>query len=171
MNETKEANDTRHVFEHLGPAPYRYTGFEVKKYQACQGAPIQPGSTCDHCGTAIMDVYKFQAANGSFFKVGSSCVDKSGDRGLYSVIKRQVNKIKRERKAVTDASRIADGRRLFADNRAAFAASPHPKGFVDRATGEALTLADQVDWMLANCGTSGRIRTVREIEKFVKEAK
>lgn len=160
--------DTRHAFDHIAPGPYRYTGFEVKKYQACHGAPIQPGSTCDHCGTAIMDVYNFVAADGTAFHVGSSCVEKSGDKGLYSVIKRQVNKIKRERKAVTDAARIAAGRELFAANRAAFAAEPHPRGFEDRETGKALTLADQIEWMLENCGTSGRVRTVREIEKFVE---
>ncbi len=167
MNETKATGDTRHVFEHLGPAPYKYTGFEVKTYQACHGAPIQPGSTCDHCGTAIKDVYNFTAADGVEFHVGSSCVEKSGDKGLYSKIKRQVNAVKRERKAVTDAARIAAGRELFAANREAFAAAPHPRGFENRETGEALTLADQIDWMLENCGTSGRVRTCREIEKFV----
>lgn len=167
MNETKATGDTRHVFDHMGPAPYRYTGFEVKKYQACHGAPIQPGSTCDHCGTAIMDVYKFVAADGTAFKVGSSCVEKSGDKGLYSVIKRQVNKIKRDRQAERDAARIAAGRELFASNREAFAAAPHPRGFSDRTTGEPLNLADQVDWLLENSGTTGRVKTARLIEKFV----
>ncbi len=45
----------RHVFERagLGLAPFRFVGMEEKTFQACPGAPIQAGSSCDYCGTGM----------------------------------------------------------------------------------------------------------------------
>lgn len=162
------ATDTRHVFHHIAPAPYRYIGYAHETYQACPGAPIQVGGSCDHCGQGIKDTYRFRAVDGTVFKVGSTCVEKSGDKGLYSQIKRDANAVKRERKAKRDAMRIAAGVELLPTVRAELEAEPHPKGFNDRETGRALTLADWVDWMLANAGTAGRLRAVRVIEKQAK---
>ena len=54
--------DERHPdWPHLPAPPWRYLGMTVEKYQACPGAPIQPGASCDHCGTGIMDVHLFEA--------------------------------------------------------------------------------------------------------------
>ena len=49
--------DSAHPFTHLAPAPYTFEGWVKKIYRACHGAPAQPGSSCDHCGTGIM--YEF----------------------------------------------------------------------------------------------------------------
>lgn len=62
---TTETAPKVHAFAHLGAYPYRYLGFEHKAYQACHGAPVQPGGTCDHCGTPISDIYSFVSADAS----------------------------------------------------------------------------------------------------------
>jgi hypothetical protein len=62
----------------FGPAPFRCVGMTVEKYQACHGAPIQPGTTCDYCGTGIMNAYWIENADKSRkFKVGCDCVAKT----------------------------------------------------------------------------------------------
>ncbi len=72
----------------LGKAPFRVEGFQVSKYQACPGAPIQAGSSCDYCGQAIMLVFAISSADGRRFKVGCDCVLKTGDAGLANAVKR-----------------------------------------------------------------------------------
>lgn len=155
----------RHVFAHLGAAPYRFVGHSVEQYQACPGAPIQPGTCCDHCGTGISDVYRFESADGNRFKVGSTCVEKAGDRGLVREIAATVNRIKGERKAKRDGARIVAAREVFAADRGRFEAEAHPMGFRNRETGETLTMADWLDWTFANAGMAGRVKAAKMIEE------
>lgn len=70
---------SQHPFERSGHghAPYRIVDFGTKTYQACHGAPIQPGGTCDHCGTAIIYYATIRSANGVTFRVGLDCVMKT----------------------------------------------------------------------------------------------
>lgn len=69
-----------HKFEEagLGQAPYDFIQVVDKVYQACQGAPIQPGSSCDYCGTGIRYEYWLRSADAREFKVGCDCVLKVG---------------------------------------------------------------------------------------------
>ena len=166
MSKEKEATTgTKHRFEHLGQPPYRFLYHEAKTYQACPGAPIQVGGSCDHCATGIIDQYHFESADGKRFKVGSSCVRKAGSAGMYSQIKNKVNKVKRERKAKRDAERIAAAVEKLEVVRPELEAKPHPRKFVDRETGEDLTLADWCDWMLRCAGTRGKLDVAKVIEK------
>lgn len=162
MNDEKKA----HIFSHLGQAPYRFLGFEQKTYQACPGAPIQVGGSCDHCGTGIIDTFYFMSADGVKFHVGSSCVNKAGDKGL----KAQIAPAKRKIKAAKDAARIKAAVELIETLKGELEAEPHPMGFDDRETGEPLTRLDWVEWMLANSGTSGKLRVARFLEKKAKAA-
>jgi hypothetical protein len=75
-----------HAFAHLGEYPYTYIGYQYLTYQACPGAPIQVGGSCDHCMTGIKDAFRFRSADGKVFKVGNQCVAKAGDRGLKKAI-------------------------------------------------------------------------------------
>jgi len=97
-----------HVFAHLGPAPYDFQGVTQNLFTIA-GCPeaSKPGGTCDHCGTGILWEFHLVAADGRAFKVGSSCITKSGDAGL--------------RHAVTDHQRAQRARRE-ATRRAAQAA-------------------------------------------------
>ncbi len=115
-----------HPFERagLGQAPFRVVRFEVRKYQACQGAPIQPGTSCDFCLTSISNVFWISGVDGNEFKVGCDCVLKTEDRNLSKEVKdlkrtharelRAAKKMrataeraeKRQREAVEDSERI-----------------------------------------------------------------
>lgn len=97
---TMTPGSTIHVFEAagLGAPPYRFTGLNTNVYQACPGAPIQPGGSCDYCGTALMNEFHFVSKEGKTFKVGCDCIRKTGDKGLRKVIS-MVEKTKRDLKA------------------------------------------------------------------------
>lgn len=81
---------------------YVVTGITVEKYQACPGAPIQPGSSCDHCGTGIMYVVQLRNVDdGSTMKVGTTCAEKVG------LTEDQVRKVRQERRDLERYGRYA----------------------------------------------------------------
>ena len=82
------AEGTHHIWElqGLGKAPFRCVGIDEKTSQACPGAPIQPGGTCDHCGRGIRYVCRIRGSDGAEFSVGTTCVEKTGDNGLRQVV-------------------------------------------------------------------------------------
>ena len=84
----------QHPFTHLGPGPYRFISYELRYYQACPGAPIQPGSTCDHCGAGIKHVYFCRTADDKLFKVGSTCVLKTQE--AHTALGREIRSHKRK---------------------------------------------------------------------------
>lgn len=99
MNATQETKATKiHAFEKagLGKAPYRAIGFSEAKFQACHGAPIQCGASCDYCGTGIMNVYHVESSDGKTFKVGCECVTKTGDESLMMGTRAELRAWKRE---------------------------------------------------------------------------
>jgi hypothetical protein len=103
----------------LGKAPFTYEGFQVSKWQACPGAPVQAGSSCDYCGQSIMLVFAIRSADGRRFKVGCDCVAKVGDEGLLSAVKRaqrshqgELRKARAERARDTKRLARADAARL-----------------------------------------------------------
>jgi len=158
-----------HAFAHLGQAPYTYVGYRHLTYQACHGAPIQVGGSCDHCMTGIMDAYYFRSADGKEFKVGSTCVAKAGDQGLKKAINADVAKIRRERKALRDKHRIEAAMASYGHYIGHFANTPHPYGFKNRETNEPMTFCDWVDWMMDNSGTAGKLKVAKVIEAEIKE--
>lgn len=157
-----------HVFETagLGVAPFRFVRSYESKYQACPGAPVQPGSSCDFCATAIMTVCVILSADGREFKVGCDCVEKTGDAGL----RRFVTEIQREKRAAATRrrnakadDRIAAARELLSrdDIRARLSAEPHPlKWQADKGA----TRLDWAEWMMANAGRSGRLDVAKALE-------
>lgn len=73
----------------LGTAPFTLESFQICKWQACPGAPIQPGAACDYCGQSIMLVFVIRGADGRRFKVGCDCVEKTGDAGLINATRQR----------------------------------------------------------------------------------
>ena len=159
-----------HVFEEakLGVAPFRLVRIEIRKYRAHPDAPVQPGTSCDYCGTGIMETCIIRDANGHEFKVGNNCVYKTGDRGLVDTVKRAANKLRREAKLQKDVARIDAAKELLTDLRvqAALAAMPHP--FAHFAE-QGKTYLDYVGWMMFNGGISGRVGVSKVIERIAKE--
>lgn len=109
----------RHAFERagLGLAPFKCIGEIEKTYQACPGAPIQVGGSCDYCGTGIRYQYIIKDRTGHTFKVGSECVRKTGDAGLIKQFKNlpEVRKRARDKRAAKDETNKAEWAALMAD--------------------------------------------------------
>lgn len=157
-----------HVFERagLGKAPFKCVGFHVSKYQACQGAPVQPGSSCDYCGTGIMYVCEIKSADGNRFKVGTDCVYKTGDGGLIRAYKttKEFRLLNREKAKARDERVTKEWEALVADEAAsaaltAFTITNHKNqrepwlDFAKRAWGY--------------CGASGRARYLKAAKEII----
>lgn len=154
-----------HVFERagLGTAPFRFVGMEEKTFQACPGAPVQPGSSCDYCGTGIRYVCHILASDGRRFKVGSDCVAKTGDNGLIRAFKTSPEFRKHQRElARSKAERVNAEMDAILSDPQALTQFPHPQDF-RAARGE--TLRDHAVWMFHNAGASGRASTLRFVKK------
>lgn len=165
-----------HPFERsgLGLPPYRVTGNSRETYQACPGAPIQPGACCDHCGTGIIDTYWIESADGQRFKVGNVCVYKTartgdaGDDRLVREVKRRVREQQRKARHEREARQVAELRALLEDDdvRRTLDALPHPRKW---AAEQGQTLLDSVEWMAERAGTTGRIRTLKQVRHVLAE--
>jgi len=107
-----------HVFQTagLGMAPFRVTGFGVKRGPlpmadgSMVGAPGQPMGTCQYCGTGIANCFEITSSDGRTFVVGSDCVEKTGDAGLRRRVKAELSKAARERRDARNAARRAQQR-------------------------------------------------------------
>lgn len=165
---------TIHPFEQagLGKAPFRYIG-AVEQHLTRDGTVVcgtysgvqvetNPGGTCDYCGLAIINMYRVRSADGNTFKVGCDCLKKV-DIINPSTLKADIKKTK---DAKADA-RIADAKALLANNavRAALASKPHPAPW---AQAKGLTMLNQVEWLLANGGRTGKTDAAKIIEKSAK---
>lgn len=159
-----------HVFERagLGKAPFRFVGFYEKTYQACPGAPIQPGSTCDYCGQGIMICCEILSADGKRFKVGSDCVNKTGDRGLIRGYKQHpaVRERNRQARMRADQRKIAEWNALWAD--------PATEKALEGLTREKYwggpdePYAESIKRVWDMCGASGRARYLKELKTTLK---
>lgn len=160
----------------LGCYPYKFLRCTEEKYQACHGAPIQAGTSCDYCAAAIMTAYHWRSACGREFKVGCDCTERG-----FIIPAAQTNaeralardpEFQRAMRAARDAKRAATHARQDAkideacallareDVRAALAAKPHPVKF--RAErGE--TLLDSLEWYMDNAGRAGKVRAAKMI--------
>lgn len=156
-----------HAFERagLGKAPFRFDGFEVRTFQACHGAPVQPGTCCDFCFTGISNVFWIKSADGKRFKVGCDCVEKTGDRGLRKVIDAKVAEHRRALSHKRDDAKIAAALEILPFVSVTLALRPHPNAW---RNGE--TMLDHVEWMLANAGRAGRVKVAKVILDAAKSA-
>lgn len=148
---------TTHCFElaGLGTAPFEFTGHVTENtYCACPGAPLQPGGTCDFCGTGIRYEFWVRSAAGNEFKVGCDCIHKTGDRGLIQQISAAERKLRDAKNAAAKARKIAKltqrieaAKTLLPTVIGTLASIPHPSSyFADQGK----TLLDYVRWCFAN---------------------
>ncbi len=165
---------TIHPFEAagLGRAPFKCTGMETRKYQACPGAPIQPGGCCDYCGTGIYDCYAIKSADGRRFIVGCDCVAKVVKACARTDFEREaaamtnaINKIKTDAKHARDDAKIAEAKALLAANADALNGvwySPSPMK-------HARTVAEQIEWMLHNGGRALKVRGAKLLALHINQ--
>lgn len=165
---------TVHKFElrKLGKAPFRCVGYLKNVYVACQGAPEQPGGTCDYCGTGIMHEFHVLSADGRRFKVGCDCIQKIGDEGLKRLCDANPDY---RRMMAEKRSDLAYRKACVVDNLLAvvlfekagiLAEMPHPANFFHRHTGQPLTRLDWAKWMASHCGRSGRASLLKGLQKL-----
>ncbi len=168
MKTQSPENVGKHAFElaGLGIAPFRFIGTQEKLFTV-PGCPeaTKPGSSCDYCGTAITTECWLRSSDGKQFKVGCNCIEKAGDKGVMQAYKsspeyRAKEQIKRNLK---DKQVCADLDNLIAFNRDYLASQPHPRGFKDFKTGEPMTALNDVLWLRANCGASGRAALLKRL--------
>jgi hypothetical protein len=160
-------DDTKiHRFERagLGKAPYKFLGLTKSLFQAAPGAPVKAGSSCDFCGTAIVDCCNFQSADGKHFHVGTDCVRKVGDAGLVRKVAQAETAARKERTAKRIAA--AFDRLYDPELREVLASKPHP---VLIMANKGHTLLDMVNWNADNAGMSGLLRAAQAIEAAIKE--
>lgn len=162
--------DTRHVFEHMGKAPYRYVGYERRVFTVPGTEIIRAGASCDHCSTAIVDCFIFRSADGKTFKVGSTCVNKSEDRGLINVVKRAAAQVATQRRHEVEAAKITGLAQQLAEGtrRDKLATLPHPKGYRDRETNKPLSFLDYAEWMFKNAGNAGKLKLLKQVEQVLQ---
>jgi len=175
-NATEMSTETKkiHPFERngLGIAPFKYVGFYVSKYQAIPGdpsCPIQAGSSCDHCGTAIMNVCRIKSADGREFKVGNECVAKVGreyDRALLTVVEAAARKRARVAAKSLAAARADELATLLATDsvRATLALQPHPHPY---RAGLGETLLDSLEFAVKRSGAAGKARALKTIKTLI----
>ncbi len=159
-----------HPFErsHLGLAPFRCVGWYESKYQACHGAPIQPGSSCDYCGQGIMLVFRIKSSDGKEFKVGCDCVAKTArecaktdiERDARSVVD-QVNKI---RTAVSNARKDEHIKAAIAkldDNASAL-------DIQIEIAGKQRNAFDYLRWMFTHGGRTGKLKAAKKTDELLR---
>lgn len=168
--------DTIHIFERagLGKAPFRFIGASREVYQAIPGdpsCPIQPAGSCDYCGQGIFVQCRIRSSDGRTFKVGVDCCEKTGDEGLRRRAASVKRAHEREARKGREARKLGELTELLArdDVRDILRAAPHPRGFVDRATGEPLTLLDQAEWTMKHAGTAGRVKLLAEVRAILEK--
>lgn len=173
MTTETTATPAIHPFEKagLGKAPFRCIGHHVSKYQACPGAPVQPGSSCDYCGQGIMDVFTIKGADGKTFKVGCDCVYKVNKTAATTIeqraaraLKDQVNKFKTAKANERKDEKIEEARATLETFRAQLMLvwfTPPPAKW-------AKSVAEQVDWLLANGGRANKLRGVKLLNDTVR---
>jgi hypothetical protein len=159
--------NTIHKFEAagLGKAPFRFVGSDRIIYQACHGAPIQPGSSCDYCGNAISNVYYVKSSDGNEFKVGCDCIRKCDDASLIKIVTEEEAK---KRRAVNAKRRETNAKKRL-DRKASVVAKweagqceslkgqPHPRAqFADKS------MFDYIAWMMSNGYVNADIQTIIE---------
>ena len=151
----------KHTFEiaELGMAPFKIIACREEIFQAHPSAPCKPGGTCAYCGRAITCVFVVDDVKGIKIKIGSSCIKKTGDKGMVDLVKRELRKRQQDKERI----RIIEGKNNFQEVKQLLQKEPHPNTYRARL-GD--TMADWVQWMLENAGHTGMLTATRQIEKL-----
>lgn len=165
MNDTT-STDATHRFERagLGKPPYKFLGLTKSLFQAAPGEPVKAGSSCDYCGTAIVDCCNFRSADGKHFHVGTDCVRKAGDKGLVRKVAQAETAARKEKTAKRIAA--AFDRLYDPELRELLASKPHP---VLIMANKGHTLLDMINWNAGHAGQAGGLRAAQAIERAIKE--
>lgn len=129
-------------------APFRFMTVEMDSH-----------GTCDHCGAHIANICWIKDANGKSFAVGSGCVKKTGDKGIYRAFMkspevRAANKAKRDARALIVRGEL---RLLIEAQEETLRGRPHPYIF-------GKTALEYADFILVCAGDAGRAALLRQLK-------
>lgn len=158
--------------------PFECVGYHRAAYQACQGAPIQPGGCCAHCGTGIYECFVIQGttpttAGHKTFIVGSTCVMKTGDAGLIRAYKThpEYRAAMKKARAAKDAANTEAWNAMVNDEATAAKLNAHTIEAFDfnaRVTVTKPWLQHALNaWRW--CGAAGRARYVKAARAILAE--
>jgi hypothetical protein len=158
-----------HPFEraNLGTAPFRCTGSYESKYQACQGAPIQPGSSCDYCGQGIMTVFTIKSADGKTFKVGCDCVARTYRECATTDLARDARKVLDAVNKLKTAALNARKDAQIAEAAAKLTARAIDLDVLVTIGGRQRNAFDHLRWMFANGGRAGKLRAAKRMDAIL----
>jgi hypothetical protein len=169
----------------LGRAPFEWLGITEERgpkrvvandgVEFLVGAPGQPMGTCSYCGMGIAECHHIRSADGKKFIVGCDCVSKvhaEGEPVLTAAERasRDLRNTKARKRAAAKGKAVkGELAALLADAaiKATLSGLPHPRGFVDRSTGQPLTLLDSVQWLAEHSGRTGKAKALKLIQKAV----
>lgn len=151
-------NEKVHVFERAGLGKYPYVLIDVvtKIYQG------SPGSSCAFCGTGIKNCYIIQSSDGLRFDIGSECIKKSDDKGLMRMASDAEKKMRRDK----EDKIIADLMVQFENIKDKLTKMPHPNEYY---SSQGKTYLDYIEYTLAGCGRSGKIRNLKKCIQYATE--
>ncbi len=156
MNETMTTASTwTHPFEAagLGKAPFRCVGRESFAAGGGAGPGVRvlgetsdgvrietsPGTSCDYCGTYIINAFWILSSDARRFKVGCDCVAKTKDAALTKQVKRLVSEAAAAKRKARNAAR-RDARRNGPASAAQIAYAQELGATAEQVSG--ITLAD-----------------------------
>jgi hypothetical protein len=101
VTQSTQATRPLHVFEvaGLGKAPFEYVGSGIGR------------TSCDYCGTAIVNQFFVASADGKQFVVGCECIKKTDDANLVRPVSRALRDMSRARQYERNTSPAAQLRR------------------------------------------------------------
>jgi hypothetical protein len=174
---TPAAEKPAHPFACFGPGPYRLLGVETTEDREMLNADLKGkglpytenmcGGTCDYCGQAIWDVWRFRCSNGDTFKVGCDCALKAFEHApkAMKVIEAEARKVETRKRHVREERTLAEAKAWIEANAAALSALPHPAEF-RAARGE--TMLDSLTWHMDHAGTAGKIKAYKAAKKALQ---
>lgn len=148
MIKHKDGSIIGHKWERMGAvAPYTYKGFAVSIYQASSEAPKQPGTTCDYCGTGIINVFYIQDSNGKSFKLGCECIKALNSPRLTVLVESKVRELNRLKRAENESNKVKALEDDYQHALKVLSKFPHPKPYFAE---KGMTHADYVKYWAKN---------------------
>lgn len=160
----------KHRFEiaGLGKAPFRFIGVSQNRITYPDGSS-KAGGTCDYCGNGLEYECIIVSSDGRQSKVGSSCIEKVGGKGLLKAYKNspEVRAKRRESRARVARENLMSVtirlKQLMDEKKTIMLNTKHPYGFTDRSTGRPMTFMDWAQWIQENGGIASKCDAIRKI--------
>ena len=154
----------KHAFEvaGLGKAPFYLVGVSQNRITYPDGSS-KAGGCCDYCFTGIEWECHIQSSDGKRSKVGSTCIEKVGDRGLFQAYKSSPEFRAHQRKLRAQKKQEQHAR-MHAECSAMIERFSEKLKSLDHPAIPGKTGLDYVNYLRDNCGSNGLSAAIRFIK-------